>query len=96
MERISIEGDKMASMRIWAVVAGLATATFAGWDFVPEASWDSYGSARTRALGSPWWTDTTHFGLWALDANPAGLVGIESTPFGVSLSSSGTSLSGGG
>lgn len=85
----------MASSRIWTLVVGLTSVAFAGWDLVPEASWTSFGSARSRALGSSWWTDSTHYGLWSLDANPAGLVGVWASPLNVNLSTSGTSLSGG-
>jgi len=86
----------MASKRIWMTLLGSVTLASAGWDFVPEGSWADFGTARSRALGSVWWTDSTHFGLWALDANPAGLVGSSGSPFSADLATSGTSLSGGG
>jgi len=86
----------MASKRILMTIFGSATLVMAGWDFVPEGSWSDFGSARSRAMGSVWWTDSTHFGLWALDANPAGLVGSSGSPFSADLATSGTSLSGGG
>ncbi len=86
----------MASKRIWMTLLGSATLAMAGWDFVPEGSWADFGNPRSRAMGSVWWTDSTHFGLWALDANPAGLVGSSGSPFSADLATSGTSLSGGG
>src|ERR1035437_8047183 len=86
----------MVSKRIWMTIFGSATLALAGWDFVPEGSWNSFGTARSRAMGSVWWTDSTHFGLWALDANPAGLVGSSGSPFSAELATSGTSLSGSG
>src|ERR1035437_8856914 len=86
----------MVSKRIWMTIFGSATLALAGWDFVPEGSWNSFGTARSRAMGSVWWTDSTHFGLWALDANPAGLVGSSGSPFSAELATSGTSVTGGG
>jgi hypothetical protein len=78
--------------KIATMVAALATANFAGWDFVPEASWDEFGDARAKATGSVWWTDSTHFGLWALDQNPAALVGNGGSPLEATYRASGTSL----
>jgi hypothetical protein len=86
----------MVRKRILMTIFGSATLVLAGWDFVPEGSWNSFGTARSRAMGSVWWTDSTHFGLWALDANPAGLVGSSGSPFSAEIATSGTSLSGGG
>ena len=86
----------MGSKRILMTIFGSATLALAGWDFIPEGSWNSFGTARSRAMGSVWWTDSTHFGLWALDANPAGLVGASGSPFSAELATSGTSVSGGG
>lgn len=85
----------MDGRKIAMLVVGASALAFGGWDFVPEGSWATFGDARTRAMGSVWWTDSTHIGLWALDANPAGLVGNGGSPLTASYLATGTSLDGG-
>lgn len=85
----------MDCRKIAMLVAGSCALAFGGWDFVPEGSWADFGDARSKALGSVWWTDSTHINLWALDANPAGLVGNGGSPLTASYLATGTTLEGG-
>ena len=83
-------------MRSLILVLGTASLALASWQAVGQTGTDARADARSAAMGSPFWSDSSRYNLFTLAGNPIGLIPGSGKNLGLQLTSSGTSLSGGG
>lgn len=83
-------------MRSIVLVLVSANLALASWQAVGQAGTAAGADARSAAMGSPFWADSSRYNLFTLAGNPIGLIPGSGKFLTLQATSAGTSFSGGG